>query len=181
MGFAARYAAALDAYEAYLIIRDLYKRIGDAAAWADEQYDRPRTDFYVRVNAVSYIEVSLTRKNEVCKALGAVIENYQRHFWIAAGGHPELKKMLVQSGLPYPGELGDTASELGLTYQPKWQRVLFRYRRNNQRYVTTLPDRTDIVVLNAPDAFAAIEYARADHAEDLARIRPLGSDSPTVG
>ncbi|ORX11372.1 hypothetical protein [Mycobacterium xenopi] len=170
MEFSQRYLAALNAYEAYVIIRDLHKRLEDAFAQCDS------THFYIEVFDFPscYIEVTWNRREQARQALEAALEHYRQHFWAAVQNQAGLKEFLLPTGLPYPADLRTVLRASALGFEPKWKQILAGgYQASRQRYRQELPEGKDVVLLNVPDPFAAIEVQRAYGARRLAAIKPV--------
>lgn len=178
MRFSERLSGVYDAYETWAVLDELNKRVAQGAAWVNRQtIDWPET-FYAQISGTgSYIEIGWGRRQEAQRACAQAIEHYRDHFW-AAATEPQLRDLLLRSGLPYSGDLKRITDEYALAAEPRWKQLLSGgYRARGQGYLRELPEDTPAAaVLNVPTPFTAVEASRAASRDAVARIVPLAAE-----
>lgn len=158
MEFSQRYSAALDAYEACVIVDDLRKRIDGAVAWTNQLPDWPHAHFYVCVPSTKwYIESRGNATSKPAMPPRVALEHYRSHFWAASGSQPTIKDQVLAGGLPYPSHLRRASARARrLAVEPKWKQIVGGYQVSSLDFFPELPADADLVALNVPDPYVAI-------------------------
>lgn len=170
----ARYAAALDAYEEVLFLRDLVDRIDVAMAHQERrngQHRLPDPYYFVvgeketevLFKRIWYIEVSANRLREAERALAAATERYDEAFKNATLGRHDLRPVVAGQGLPHPETVRREAADRP-AFQPWWRRrrKIGFYGLGGCRILTAPPAGEKHIALNVPDPSAAIAFWRGN-------------------
>ena len=121
----------VDAYEEFLLLRDLLTKIDDCRAWLRRKGLREQEPCFLLPQfaevreRVWYIEVSRQRQDEAAEAVAAAAEAYTRIFNDAARHRTDLTRLLARQGLPYPVEVAWDAANRRAE-QPWWRRLGYR-------------------------------------------------------
>ena len=158
----------VDAYEEFLLLRDLLTKIDDCRAWLRRKGLREQEpclllpQFAEVRERVWYIEVSRQSQDEAAEAVAAAAEAYTRIFNDAARHRTDLTRLLARQGLPYPVEVAWDAANRRAE-QPWWRRLGYRSAQGvdvRRSRPSAREFDSQIRGLNMPDPSAALGFWR---------------------
>lgn len=160
------YLSTMDAYEDFVITKNLLKVLDEAMERAPREIVRERSfyvlpQYYAIYGKVWYAEVSWERQDDALNALRKSAERYEAAYTLAKG--PGVKDILKRQGLPTPSEVAGLVNDRPARY-PWWNRIGYQWSQLTARLDlpsgSELPRHTRLFPLNDPDPSAAVTFWR---------------------
>ncbi|WP_032701571.1 hypothetical protein [Mycobacteroides abscessus] len=159
--------AALDAYEEFLILKDVRTKIDDMLFWARKrraQYSPiyALSEYYVSYQNAWYIEVTRDRQSEAHAAVKAAAEKYKKALQLA--WMPGAEAVLGGLGLPNAADIEEQVAHRPALW--KWHyRIGYRWspilpHQHLPSESSLLSSESKLYPLNVPDPSAAVHFWR---------------------